>query len=60
MKPVFIPQASSSSKRNKKSTTNCDHKLFYRMDPLEQQPDLGLQDFIEQVDAAFRDENMVR
>ena len=30
------------------------------MDPLEQQPDLGLQDFIEQVDAAFRDENMVR
>ena len=29
------------------------------MDPSEQQSDLGLQDFIDQVDAAFRDENMV-
>ena len=29
------------------------------MDPSEQQADLGLQDFIDQVDAAFRDEKMV-
>ena len=59
MKPVFIQQASSSSKTNKNSNTNRDHKSYYRMDSSEQQADLDLQDFNDQFDAAFRDENMV-
>ena len=64
MKSVLIQQASSSKTKTKRkrqkqlaSITCIWH--FCGMDLSGQQSDLGLQDFIDQVDAAFRDENMV-